>query len=44
MKKETFANSIWHATGVSTDDILGIIPGNVELLEDHGLIKQEDEK
>ena len=44
MKKETFANSIWHATGISTDDILGIIPGDVELIEDHGLIKTRDEK
>jgi hypothetical protein len=43
MKKETFANNIWHATGISTDDILGIIPGDVEVLEDHGLIKVRDE-
>ena len=44
MKKETFANSIWNATGISTDDILGIIPGDVELIEDHGLIKARNEK
>ena len=43
MKKETFANNIWHATGISTDDIRGIIPGDVEVLEDHELINVRDE-
>jgi hypothetical protein len=38
-KKETLANRIYKATGLSVDDILPVIPGNSEVIEDHGLIK-----
>ena len=45
-KKEQIANKIAKATGIPTDDILGVLPGGGELGRDHGLIKpvkSEDE-
>ena len=38
-KKETIANRIYKSTGLSVDDILPILPGNCEIIEDVGLIK-----
>lgn len=38
-KKEQIANKIAKATGIPTDDILGILPGNGELGKDYGLLK-----
>ena len=37
-KKEQIANKIYKSTGLSVDDILPILPGNCEILEDNGLI------
>lgn len=39
IKKEHIANKIAKATGIPTDDILGILPGNGELGKDYGLLK-----
>jgi predicted ribosome quality control (RQC) complex YloA/Tae2 family protein len=39
-KKEHVANLIYKSTGLSTDDILGVLPGAIEIIQDHGLIKQ----
>ena len=41
MKKEELANRIFKSTGISTDDILGVIPGDVEIIEDSGLIGRD---
>ena len=38
-KKENIANRIYKSTGISVDDILPILPGNCEIIEDVGLIK-----
>ena len=38
-KKEALANRIYRATGISVDDILPVLPGNAEVIEDNGLIK-----
>ena len=38
-KKENIANKIYKSTGISVDDILPILPGNCEIIEDKGLIK-----
>ena len=38
-KKESIANRIYKSTGISVDDILPILPGNCEIIEDVGLIK-----
>lgn len=43
-KKEMLANRIYKATGLSVDDILPVIPGNAEIIEDHGLIKFSKEE
>ena len=37
-KKEQIANKIYKSTGLSVDDILPILPGNCEIIEDNGLI------
>ena len=37
-KKEALANRIYKSTGLSVDDILPVIPGNCEIVEDVGLI------
>jgi len=37
-KKEQIANKIYKSTGLSVDDILPILPGNCEILQDNGLI------
>ena len=42
-KKETLANRIYKATGLSVDDILPILPGNSEVVEDKGLINFKTE-
>jgi predicted ribosome quality control (RQC) complex YloA/Tae2 family protein len=48
-KKEQLANKIYKNTGLITDDILGILPGAGEILEDYGIfsppkqIEQEEE-
>jgi len=38
-KKESIANKIYKSTGLAVDDILPILPGNCEIIEDVGLIK-----
>ena len=38
-KKESIANKIYKSTGLAVDDILPILPGNCEIIEDIGLIK-----
>lgn len=38
-KKEAVANRIYKSTGLSVDDILPILPGNCDIIEDVGLIK-----
>jgi predicted ribosome quality control (RQC) complex YloA/Tae2 family protein len=38
-KKENIANKIYKSTGLSVDDILPILPGNCQIIEDCGLIK-----
>jgi predicted ribosome quality control (RQC) complex YloA/Tae2 family protein len=38
-KKDALANRIYRATGLSVDDILPVLPGNCEVIEDRGLIK-----
>ncbi len=37
-KKESIANKIYKSTGLAVDDILPILPGNCEVIEDVGLI------
>ena len=37
-KKEQLANKIYKSTGLSVDDILPVIPGNCQVIEDSGLI------
>lgn len=37
-KKESIANKIYRSTGLAVDDILPILPGNCEVIEDVGLI------
>ena len=37
-KKEQIANKIYKSTGLSVDDILPILPGNCEIIQDNGLI------
>ena len=37
-KKESIANKIYKSTGLAVDDILPILPGNCEIIEDAGLI------
>ena len=37
-KKESIANKIYKSTGLAVDDILPILPGNCEIIEDIGLI------
>ena len=37
-KKEQIANKIYKSTGLSVDDILPVIPGNCQIVEDSGLI------
>ena len=37
-KKESIANKIYKSTGLAVDDILPILPGNCEIIEDVGLI------
>ena len=37
-KKESIANKIYKSTGLQVDDILPILPGNCEIIEDVGLI------
>ena len=44
-KKETAANRIAKATGLSVDDILPVLPGPIDVVEDHHLfsaLKRED--
>ena len=36
-KKDKLANKIAKLTGISTDDILSVLPGNCELISNHGL-------
>ncbi|HII19302.1 MAG TPA: hypothetical protein HA311_08080, partial [Candidatus Poseidoniaceae archaeon] len=36
-KKETAANRIAKATGLSVDDILPVLPGPIDIVEDHHL-------
>lgn len=40
-KKEHIANLIYKSTGLSTDDILGVLPGAIDVTYDHGLIKPQ---
>ena len=48
-KKEQLANKIYKNTGLITDDILGILPGAGQIIEDYGIfsppkeIEQEEE-
>ena len=48
-KKEQLANKIYKNTGLITDDILGILPGSGQIIEDYGIfsppkkIEQEEE-
>ena len=42
-KKENIANKIYKSTGIAVDDILPILPGNCEVIEDSGLIKFKQE-
>jgi len=48
-KKEQLANQIYKNTGLITDDILGILPGSGQIIEDYGIfsppkqIEQEEE-
>ena len=37
-KKESVANKIYKSTGLAVDDILPVLPGNCEIVEDFGLI------
>jgi hypothetical protein len=36
-KKERIANQIYKVTGLSTDDLLGVLPGACEVVEEHGI-------
>ena len=36
-KKDKLANKIAKLTGISTDDILSVLPGNCEISQNHGL-------
>ena len=44
IKKDQFANKLYKATGLSTDEILSVLPGNVELVEDGNMFQFEAEK
>jgi len=37
-KKERVANQIYKITGLSTDDLLGVLPGACEVVEEHGIM------
>jgi len=47
-KKEQAANRIAKATGLSVDDILPVLPGAVDVVEDHDLftarVRSNDEE
>ena len=36
-KKEQLANKIYKNTGLVTDDILGVLPGAGQIIEDYGI-------
>ena len=36
-KKEQLANRIYKATGLRTDDVLSVLPGSSDILEDVGI-------
>jgi hypothetical protein len=36
-KKEQLANKIYKNTGLITDDILGVLPGSGQIIEDYGI-------
>ena len=43
-KKDKLANRIYKNTGIMTDDILSILPGACEIIEDYGLFSPVKEK
>jgi hypothetical protein len=38
VKKERVANQIYKITGLSTDDLLGVLPGACEVVEESGIM------
>ena len=46
MKKEQLANTIYRTTGLSTDDLLAVLPGACDVIEEYGMLTppaQEEE-
>ena len=37
VKKDKLANQIYKNTGISTDEILAVLPGSCEIIEDRGI-------
>jgi hypothetical protein len=37
VKKEQLANRIYKNTGLMTDDVLPVLPGAAEIIEDYGI-------
>ena len=37
-KKEQLANKIYKSTGLSTDDLLAILPGSCDVLDEQGIL------
>ena len=45
-KKEQLANTIYRTTGLSTDDLLAVLPGACDVIEEYGMLTppaQEEE-
>ena len=43
-KKEQLANQIYKATGLRTDDVLSVLPGSSDVLEDVGIFSAYQSK
>ncbi|MBN29575.1 MAG: hypothetical protein CMB34_02780 [Euryarchaeota archaeon] len=43
-KKEQLANTIYRTTGLSTDDLLAVLPGACDVIEEHGMLTPPDQE
>ena len=37
-KKDQLANAIYRNTGLSTDDLLAVLPGACDVIDEHGML------